>query len=105
MSFLHCHSCDFEQDDFYSVEGYNPAKYLQGWMGDLCKDDIDKQFTTDIEWVKQNGPISRREAIAQQFEKFAERIRNMPWITVEQWNRDKKTAVCPKCGARDFDID
>lgn len=29
----------------------------------------------------------------------------MKWWTYEQWLRDKDTAVCPKCGQRNFDID
>jgi C4-type Zn-finger protein len=45
MSYLHCHSCNWRQDDFYSVDGYNPAKYLKSWMKSLCEDDLDKQFT------------------------------------------------------------
>ena len=105
MSFLHCHSCLWEQDDFYSVDGYNPAKYLKSWMKQLCSDDIDRQFTDDSEFLKQNGPISTREVIAQEFEKFAKRIRNMKWITYEQWEKDRKTAICPNCGSRNFDID
>jgi len=107
MSFLHCHTkdCFWEQDDFYSVDGYNPAEYLKDWMEQLCKDNIDEQFSNCSEFLAKNGPISKREVIAQEFEKFADRIRNMPWITYEQWKKDKDTAVCPKCGMRNFDID
>lgn len=105
MSFLHCHSCSFSQDDFYSVDGYNPANYLRDWMEKLCSDDVDKQFSTDIQFIKDIGAISTREVIAQEFEKFANRIREMKWITYEQWQKDKDTAVCPMCGERDFDID
>lgn len=105
--YLHCHTkgCEWEQDDFYSVDGYNPAEYLQSWMKELCGDKVDEQFSTDIQFVKDFGPISTREVIARQFEKFAKRIRNMPWITWEQWEEDRETAVCPKCGKRNFDID
>jgi hypothetical protein len=107
MSFLHCHTpnCHWEQDDFYSLDGYNPAEYLKSWMEQLCADDVDEQFSTDIQFVKELGPISKREVIAQEFEKFADRIRKMPWVTWEQWERDRETAVCPKCGQRNFDID
>jgi len=105
MSFLHCHSCDWSQDDFYSVDGYNPAEYLKSWMEDLCKDDIDKQFSNCSEFLAENGPISKREVIAREFENFAQRIREMKWVTWEQWKKDRDFAVCPKCGDRNFDID
>ena len=105
MAFLHCHSCNWEQDDFYRVDGYNPAKSLTDWMEKLCSGDIDKQFSNCSEFLAENGPISTREVIAREFEKYAKNIRNMPWITEEQWRRDKDEAVCPKCGERNFDID
>ena len=106
--YLHCHSCDWSQDDFYSPEGYNPANYLKSWNNQLCgenADKIDKQFSDDSEFVRENGPISTREVLAREYERFAQRIREMKWITYEQWEKDKDTAVCPKCGAPDFDID
>jgi len=105
MSYLHCHSCDWSQDDFYSVKGYNPAYYLKDWMEMLCSNDVDKQFSNDSGFIKEYGPISRREVIAQNFEKFANRIREMKWVTYEQWEKDKESAVCPQCGKKDFDID
>ena len=105
MSFLHCHSCNWEQDDFYSIDGYNPASYLKSWMKDLCGDNIDEQFSNDSNFLKENGSISRREVIAREFEKFAGRIREMQWVTWEQWQKDRETAVCPVCGERNFDID
>lgn len=105
MAYLHCHSCDWSQDDFYSVGGYNPSSYLSSWMKSLCEDKIDEPFTDDALFIKENGNISRREVIAKEFEGYAKRIRGMKWITMEQWERDKDAAVCPKCGARNFDID
>ena len=105
MAYLHCHSCDWEQDDFYSVDGYNPADYLKSWMEMLCSEGVDDQFSNDSEFLKENGPISKREVIAREFEKFAIRIRNMNWVTYELWEKNKKEAVCPKCGESNFDID
>lgn len=103
--YLHCHSCDWSQDDFYSEDGYNPAQYLATWNEALCGEKVDQQFTDDSEFLKENGPISTREVIAREYEGFAKRIRAMKWVTYAQWLREKDTAVCPKCGARDFDID
>lgn len=108
MAYLHCHSCDWEQDDFYSEEGYNPASSLKNWNDILCgekQNKIDKVFSTDSEFVRENGKITTREVIARQYEKYARKIRTMKWITWEQWEKEKDTAVCPNCGAKDFDID
>lgn len=106
--YLHCHSCDWSQDDFYSEVGYNPSRYLSSWNDRLCGEkskNIDEQFTDDSEFLKNNGPITTREVIAREYENFAKRIREMKWVTYEQWIREKDNAVCPKCGAKNFDID
>lgn len=106
MAYLHCHSCDWSQDDFYD-KGYNPAKYLLDWneylFGDK-KDQLDKSFTDDAEFLRVNGNISTREVIAREYENYAKRIREMKWVSYEDFKNDK-SARCPKCGADDFDID
>ncbi len=108
MAYLHCHKCNWSQDDFYH-DGYNPAKYLMDWneylFGDK-KDKLDEQFTDDSEFIKFHGNITTREMIALEYEKFARRIREMKWITYEDFKKDKGIAKCPKCGSStDFDID
>lgn len=106
MAFFHCHSCDWEQDDFYSKDGYNPVRYLeQSWLDNLFKPNLDEPFTDDAAFIKEHGNLSNREVLAQQFEKFAKRIRTMKWVASEQWEKEKNSAVCPKCGAQNFDID
>jgi hypothetical protein len=106
MSYVHCHNCDWSQDDFYH-EGYNPAKYLMSWNDFLFgkrHDRIDKQFSDDSNFVKENGPITAREVLARQYEEFAGRIRTMRWITHEDFINDPNK-VCPKCKSDDLDID
>lgn len=108
MAYLHCENCGWSQDDFYEMNGYNPAKYLSSWNDYLCgknADKIDQIFSDDAQWLREEGPITNREVIARQYEKFAKRIREMKWVTWEQWERNRDTAVCPKCGKRNFDID
>lgn len=100
MAFVHCHSCEWEQDDFYSENGYNPAKYLASWNKQLLGSDIDKQFTDDAGFIRRNGTITTREVIAREYERFAQRIRDMKWITYEQWDNDPNKWKCPKCGAK-----
>ena len=108
--YLHCHSCDWSQDDFYS-ESYNPADYLKDWNEYLFgekKDELDKQFSTDSEFVRQNGAITAREVLARNYEDYANRIRKMKWVTHESFAKDRNAGIakCPKCGSSDnFDID
>jgi hypothetical protein len=102
--YVHCHSCDWEQDDFYSPDGYNPASYLKQWNKQLFSDEIDEQFTDDAQFVKGSGKISLREVIAKLYESYALKIRSMKWITYKDFKNDPKKA-CPNCGSENLDID
>ena len=110
MAFIYCSKCDWQQDDFYS-EHYNPAKSLKCWDRDIFgdrRDKLDESFSDDAQFLKDNGDISKREVIAREYEKFANRIRKMRWITYEDWKKDYDagTAKCPDCGCSDsFGID
>ena len=110
MAYLHCHKCHWSQDDFYGEE-YNPARYLMDWNEILFgnkRNKLDEIFTDDAEFVRENGLITTREVLAQEYEKFAKRIREMKWITYEDFKHDESEgiAICPKCGSKnDFDID
>jgi hypothetical protein len=108
MAYVHCHAkgCGWQQDDFYDV-GYNPAVSLSGWNDYLFGPEssrLDKQFASDSEFVKREGAITTREIIAREYEKFAKRIREMKWMTWEDFKKDPNK-VCPKCGSDDLDID
>jgi hypothetical protein len=96
MAYLHCHACGWEQDDFYSPNGYNPAKYLSSWNHILFNADIDESFG--------NTSTTKREILAQQYEKFANNIRNMKWVTWDDFKEDPNK-LCPKCGKSELDCD
>jgi len=108
MAYLYCHSCDWEQDDFYH-NGYNPALYLASWNGYLFGKQfhrLDEPFSEDEQFVKDNGSITTREVIAREFAKVAKRIRNMKWVTYASFkNTPDKDKICPNCGSKDLDID
>ena len=40
-----------------------------------------------------------------EFVKEWKNFRKMKWWTTKSWEKAKDTAVCPKCGKRNFDID
>lgn len=107
MAYVHRHACGWSQDDFYD-ENYNPAKYLMTWNNYLYgknSDEIDKQFSRDSEFLRENGPITTREVLAREYESFARRIRSMKWLTWESFKADPDKR-CPQCGGSDeLDID
>lgn len=105
--YVHCHDCKWEQDDFYSIDGYNPAKFLaDNYNKDLFGLDIDK--LTVCREFKNGIPVypdmTVREIIASHYEAFAYRIRSMKWITVEDFYNDPNK-VCPRCGSENLDTD
>lgn len=110
MAYLHCHKCGWSQDDFYH-KGYNPAEFLTNWNDELFGENrfkLDQPFPGDSQWVKENGAITYREVIAQEYEKFARRIRNMKWVNYDDFLKDKKEGIaeCPSCNSKtDFDVD
>jgi hypothetical protein len=103
MAYIHCHKCGWQQDDFYSRDGYNPAKYLKSWDDVLFGGKLEEQFTTDIMFVRENGKLTKREVLAREYERFANKIRGMHWITWEDYKKDPNKK-CPICG-NGLDID
>ena len=105
MAYLHCHTCNFSQDDFWDKDGYNPTTSLKHWKSDLFSTKIDEPFSTDRMFIKENGNITLREVIAQQFERVAKRIRNMKYRTLEEFKEKNPERICPVCGNKTLDID
>lgn len=98
MAYIHCHTCSWSQDDFYSPDGYNPIKSLSNWNDALFGPKLDKQFSTDIMFIRKHGAITTREVIALEYERYARNIRNMKWITWEDYKEDPNKK-CPRCGS------
>ena len=101
--YLHCHACDWSQDDFWS-ESYNPIRHLlddeEGLLDfeRLDKSFVGEGFQTDDEPLMG---LTTREVIVQNLEKAANTIRDMVFLTPE----DAKGQACPKCGEDALDID
>ena len=97
--FVYCNKCNWYQDDFYD-DSYNPPQYLKDWNKYLfgeSKHQLDKPFTEDYQFIQENGNITTREVLAGEYEKFANNIRNMKWITYEEY--DKSDKKCPRCNS------
>lgn len=103
MAFVHCHSCDFSQDDFWS-KSYNPIRILLHWEKRLLQDNLDEPFTDDGGFIKEHGNISLREFLAKNLENHAQRIRDMKWRTTEEFKKSNPKWICPNCG-NPLDVD
>ncbi len=117
MAYLHCHSCDWAQDDFYS-KSYNPTTKIWSdikWLWKPRIIDLENFIVEDL--IKYTHvPIIKKKS-GHQYKFFSwnwlllEIVKDVKlalkqkWWTWESWQKDKKAAVCPKCGDRNFDID
>lgn len=105
MSYLHCHNCNFSQDDYWSEGGYNPITYLQSWEKSLFSDKIDEPFTNDYQFIQENGNITLREEIARVLENLAKTIRKMEYRTRDELKLKNPELVCPNCKQKMLDED
>lgn len=106
MAYLHCHSCDFSQDDFWS-ETYNPVKSFQDDLKDPFFSDLDRVIGMDSGWLENNGYeyITHRGLILHHLKQIASRIKGMVYRTMEEYQEKNPERICPVCGKRDLDID
>jgi len=117
MAYLHCHSCGWEQDDFWTWKwswkiwkfrpfGYNPISLI---IEDIREYAKPRYLIFDSSFAKENGFRSNRIhswwMLLWELRRHFKRIFKMKWWTWKNWQKHKNTAVCPKCGDRNFDID
>ena len=113
MSFLHCHNCDWSQDDFWDKDGYNPleAKRVEDLKDSLFKDKIrfDSSFfkETGVPFsIDDEGPYcTGQDYVAWELERRARSIRNMKVLTNDDWLNVRSNWKCPECGSDNWDID
>lgn len=102
MAYLHCHSCDWEQDDFWGGRDYPIRQDTIEWLRDLLLRD------TVVISLGCDGPekeTDTREVVAYELERLARRIRNMHVKTEDEFKKIKHIFTCPKCGSKSWDID
>lgn len=96
-SYIHCHECGWSQDDYWN-ESYNPIRFMLNWEEALLNEDIDKPFTEDPNFIKENGDLTLREVIAQEMERAANHIRDMKYRNHDECEKKNPDRKCPKCG-------
>lgn len=123
MAFLHCHNCLWSQGDFWEVpESQGGKKYgymtiqqhdFDTWirlLSDAVQDPLNKLTTTEFDksicrdYFGTCKEIDVRQYVAWAMECRAKTIRNMHWLTYEQFKADPHPR-CPNCGSRNLDID
>lgn len=102
MAYVHCHNCDWQQDDFWDVS-FNPLRFLLNDEETLLDfkhlDDLGcEEGSADGFWTEGK---TRREVVAHNCELAAQKIREMVFLTPEQ----AKGKPCPQCGEYALDID
>ena len=114
MAFLHCHSCNWSQDDFWDKDGYSPLKevLILFLKDNLFKDKIyvDPTFSQDnqdliVHKDEKGHYVTGQEYVAHDLMKRARSINNMAVRTYDEWKKVKDTFTCPKCGSKNWDID
>ena len=112
MAYLHCHSCNFSQDDYWSEKGWNPVKAFQDDLDTLINKDLDEIVSMDTYWMKkeENGhkdykQVTRRDLVLYHLWQINQRIEGMVYRTHEELKEKNPEMLCPKCGKRDLDVD
>lgn len=124
MSYLHCHKCSWEQDDFWSWEwqgllrfwqwsrrplGYNPLSLI---LEDIAEYARPRFIKYDSQWAEENGFRSNRifswHIMWWEIRIHFVRLFTQKWWTQKGFKKDydAKKATCPSCGSKkDWDID
>ena len=115
MAYLHCHNCDWGQDDFWSFGGYNPINSLRSeyYEKNLFEEKayFDHNFFVENNLEgkmiedKEGFWIRGQDLIAWNLREKANGIESMVVKTNEEWKKIKDGFVCPKCGNKNLDVD
>lgn len=82
MAYVHCHNCNWQQDDFWSFRGYNPLRFF-------LKNDL--PWLWKPRWIAGDREFLRKGRIAS----FFTRVQDKVWTQPENG---------PKCADKDGNI-
>lgn len=113
MAYLHCHNCDWSQDDFWSEDGWSPEKGMDGYWEWAFRDKVhmdpnffEEEGLEDKMHEDEEGRwIKGQDLLAFELRRAANSVENMAVKTYEEWKQVKDTFTCPKCGSKNWDID
>ena len=100
MSYVHCHSCGWDNDDFLEDYGGN-----KGYIKNFIKPSIKEIIKPDN---KCKNPISRK----RMFKRLIAEIKKLYWLNFKQeygtfknYSKVNPEHICPKCGKNELDVD
>jgi len=120
MAYLHCHSCDWGQDDFWSFRfrrkygyfklfgfgwEYNPISCFLSYVNEYAKPrrlEFDKYYANEMGWKRHD--VHSWWLLWQEFKDMLKSFRRQKWWTYKGFKKAKEKK-CPKCGSTKLDID
>lgn len=107
MAYLHCHNCDFSQDDYWSEDGWNPVKSFENDKNTLLNEDLDEVVEMDAGWLRERGRegVTRRDLVVLHLRQIIARVEGMEYRTPEELREKNPEMKCPRCGEHELDVD
>lgn len=107
MAYLHCHNCDFNQDDYWSEDGWNPVKSFESDKDTLLSKDLDEVVHMDSNWLREHGreSVTRRDLVVLHLRQIIACVEGMVYRTPEELLEKNPERRCPKCGKQELDVD
>ncbi len=107
MAYLHCHNCDFNQDDYWSEDGWNPVKSFENDKDTLLNEDLDETVRMDSNWLREHGreSVTRRDLVVLHLRQIIARVEGMVYRTHDELRERNPDMRCPRCGERELDVD
>ena len=100
MAYLHCHNCDWSQDDFWD-KSYNPFAFLEyAWGSQLLEKNLDERFPGE-----SMDKRTWREVLVQEAEWAVSKVKEMKYRTMEEFKKENPDRICPQCKQKELDID
>ena len=116
MAFLHCHTCGWSQDDFWT-SNYNPLrssdierlktilffheKFRRCNFASLQREHPEIPIHED----EEGKYVLTTDLVAHELRMMAKVIEGMAVKTSKEWKKVCETFVCPKCGSNVLDVD
>ena len=113
MAFLSCNSCNWSQDDFWSLEGYNPFRQdiVDWWRENLFRDRIHldvklAERIVDSPPRDEDGPyVYGPQLVIYELQRCIDAIKGMHVRTDKEWQKVRDRWRCPACGSTNWNID
>lgn len=107
MAYLHCHNCDFCQDDYWSEDGWNPVRSFEGDKDTLLNGNLDEIVQMDSNWLRVHGreSVTRRDLVVFHLRQIISHVEGMVYRTHDELRERNPEMRCPRCGERAMDVD